>query len=123
MAQRTQLRLNAMSGTFGTADGKLNDQLVASPTGSVDADDLGEILSHVASAVKRIHGHDSFTEQLPGQFSQTIFPATDDAFDLGKASNAWKDLYLEGDVIISDAGEIKTSAGESFPSLFSLCIS
>ena len=43
--------------------------------------------------------------------SGSIFPAGDDQFDLGSSALAWKDLYLEGDITLSDAGSLKTTAG------------
>jgi len=46
-----------------------------------------------------------------GEISSSLIPDVDDAFDLGSASKAWKDLYLEGDITLTDAGIVKTSAG------------
>jgi hypothetical protein len=43
--------------------------------------------------------------------SSSLIPNDDDAFDLGSASQAWQDLYLEGDVHLTDAGTIQTDAG------------
>ena len=40
-----------------------------------------------------------------------IIPATDDTYDLGSASAAWQDLFLEGDITLTDAGTLATSAG------------
>jgi len=40
-----------------------------------------------------------------------LIPATDDSYDLGSASAAWQDLFLEGDITLTDAGTIATSAG------------
>ena len=46
-----------------------------------------------------------------GEISSSLIPDTDNAFDLGTSSKAWKDLYLQGDVILTDAGQLKTNAG------------
>ena len=40
-----------------------------------------------------------------------LIPASDDSYDLGSASAAWQDLFLEGDITLTDAGTIATSAG------------
>ena len=40
-----------------------------------------------------------------------ILPNADDTYDLGSASAAWQDLFLEGDITLTDAGSIATSAG------------
>jgi hypothetical protein len=41
-----------------------------------------------------------------------LVAGSDDTYDLGSSSYAWKDLYLEGDVHFTDAGMIKTDAGD-----------
>ena len=53
------------------------------------------------------------THQFTGSMfiSGGIFPSNDDAFDLGSATKAWQDLFLEGDLTLTDAGTIQTSAG------------
>ena len=35
-----------------------------------------------------------------------LIPATDDTYDLGSASAAWQDLFLEGDISFTDGGNI-----------------
>ena len=40
-----------------------------------------------------------------------LIPAADDSYDLGSAAAAWQDLYLEGDISLTDAGSISTAAG------------
>ena len=42
----------------------------------------------------------------------SIVPDADDSYDLGSASAAFQDLFLEGDITLTDAGSIKTSAGD-----------
>jgi hypothetical protein len=41
-----------------------------------------------------------------------VLPNADDTYDLGSASAAWQDLFLEGDITLTDAGSITTSAGD-----------
>ena len=40
-----------------------------------------------------------------------LIPASDDSYDLGSASAAWQDLFLGGDITLTDAGTLATSAG------------
>jgi len=40
-----------------------------------------------------------------------LVPNADDTYDLGSASAAWQDLFLEGDLTLTDAGSIATSGG------------
>ena len=40
-----------------------------------------------------------------------LVPNADDTYDLGSASAAWQDLFLEGDLTMTDAGTVATSAG------------
>jgi hypothetical protein len=41
----------------------------------------------------------------------SLLPTADDTYDLGSASAAWQDLFLEGDITLTDAGTIATSGG------------
>jgi hypothetical protein len=43
--------------------------------------------------------------------SSNLLPNTDDTYDLGSASQAWQDLFLEGDITLTDAGKLVSSAG------------
>ena len=40
-----------------------------------------------------------------------LIPNTDDTYDIGSATQAWQDLYLEGDITLTDAGKLVSSAG------------
>ena len=40
-----------------------------------------------------------------------LLPSADDTYDLGSAAAAWQDLFLEGDITMSDAGTFSSSAG------------
>ena len=63
---KTQLKLAQISGSFGNFG--INDQVSAVATGSLAAADLEDILSHMAGAIKRIHGADSFSQSGVGEF-------------------------------------------------------
>lgn len=67
---RTQLRLEQLTGSLGAAAGskRIDDQLGSEQTGSIAADSMLGIISNMASAIKRIHGHDSFSEANSGVF-------------------------------------------------------
>ena len=41
-----------------------------------------------------------------------ITPDADDSYDLGSSTAAFQDLFLEGDIILTDAGTVKTNAGD-----------
>ena len=53
----------------------------------------------------------SLEKSSAGEISSSLIPDSDNAFDLGTSSKAWKDLYLQGDIILTDAGQLKTNAG------------
>jgi hypothetical protein len=40
-----------------------------------------------------------------------LIPNADDTYDLGSATKAWQDLFLEGDITLTDAGTVATTAG------------
>ena len=40
-----------------------------------------------------------------------FLPSPDDTQDLGSASAAWQDLFLEGDITLTDAGTLQSTAG------------
>ncbi|MDP7620516.1 MAG: hypothetical protein QGH27_00975, partial [SAR324 cluster bacterium] len=54
----------------------------------------------------------SDTITATGYFDSNLIPSADDTYDLGSSSNAWQDLFLEGDITLSDAGTITTTAGD-----------
>lgn len=72
MAQATQIRLTQVTASYGTATGLINDQGGFVATGSANNADLVGVLSNMASAIKRIHGFDSFTEAGPGKFNLSV---------------------------------------------------
>ena len=72
MSSRTQLRLAQVSGSYGSANGQINDQLSPQATGSVSAGDMAAVISNIASAVKRIHGGLDFNNTVAGHFNQNL---------------------------------------------------
>lgn len=45
------------------------------------------------------------------EFAGHILPNADDTYDIGSSTLAWQDLFLEGDITLTDAGTLQTSAG------------
>ena len=121
MAIKTQLRTAQLTGSYGTTAGLINDQGSAVASGSAAAADLGAILSQVASAVKRINGADSFSEQNAGVFTHATSTFSGDLRVNGndiQASDgaatitmAGRDVTLKGDLQL-DGHDIKNSSGE-----------
>lgn len=65
MASRTQLRLGQITGSFGNREGGIVDTEPVGESGDINnvllhSGSLVGVLSHVASAMLRIHGHDNF---------------------------------------------------------------
>jgi len=52
------------------------------------------------------------TVTITGSIDSNLIPATDDTYDLGSASNAWQDLFLEGDINFSDGAQIDVASGD-----------
>ena len=69
---RGQLRLDSITGSYGTGVEDINDQTALIATGSANLSDIAAVFSHLASSIKRIHGHDSFSEAQPGVFKQNL---------------------------------------------------
>ena len=69
---RGQLRLDSITGSYGTGVEDINDQIGLVATGSANLSDIAGVFSHLASSIKRIHGHDSFSEAQPGVFKQNL---------------------------------------------------
>lgn len=75
MAIRSQMRLQQLTGSFGsTLDGKIDDSINsgnAIASSNIAAGDLSEVLSHMAASIRRIHGVD-FSNQTAGNFSHAL---------------------------------------------------
>ena len=72
MPIKTKVRLSQISGSM-PSDGES-----AAASSSLALSDLGEILDHMASSIKRIHGAASWTQAATGSFSTSIYPASAD---------------------------------------------
>lgn len=93
----------------------------------IDADDFDNEFDSIAGAFNTSTGHTHdgssaegapITVVGPAQdvivSATAITPKTDDAYDLGSASNEWKDLYVDGtaniDNLVADAGTVAGAA-------------
>ena len=92
MANFTKMRVPQLTGSYGTTSGKITDQGVAIATGSVTSAGLDEILSHLASSIKRVHGQTDFSNNAAGSFYHSILPSASDSAALGSADKEWSDL-------------------------------
>jgi hypothetical protein len=104
MAIKTQMRLGQITGSMPT------DAESAAARAAIVAPDMGTVLNHMASSIKRIHGAASFTEGLTGSFSQDVLPAADDTYNLGTSVLKWKDLWVDGtgtlDALVATTADI-----------------
>jgi hypothetical protein len=67
---RTQLRLDSLTGSYGSGAGQISQaKSKGGAFGSMASNDVSEVLSDMASAIKRIHGAD-FANQDAGLFTQ-----------------------------------------------------
>jgi len=97
----TQIRLAQVTGSIGSGTGQVNDATSAAAGADVGAGDLSAVLSHMASAIKRIHGDSSFSEAAAGTFSQDLLPEADGSRDLGSTSAEWAEVHANS--LISQA--------------------
>ena len=96
MASRTQMRLAQITGSMGDLPGQISDSRPAQ-SGAASALLLssGSLLgpmSEMASAIKRIHGGESFAKASAGEFFVDIVP--NGARDLGNDANRFAELHL-----------------------------
>ena len=107
MALKTKIRVGQITGSYSTS--KINDQegVTAAGTGSLSSLSLQDALTDMASAIKRIHGEDSFIQNNAGAFKQALVPSASDGYALGSASKMWSDLFLaSGAVVNFNAGDV-----------------
>ena len=69
MAQRTQMRLHAITGSIPAIDSVSSSPAVPS---AINAENMLDVMGQVAGAIKRITGAATFTEQAAGQFSHAL---------------------------------------------------
>lgn len=110
MANKTQIRLTAVTSSFGTSAGQINDQLSAVTTGSMAAGDLAGVLSNMASAIKRIHGGDSFSQAVAGEFNHAL--SVDTIQEKTSAAGVTIDgvKLKDSDVIVADGGTVGSAS-------------
>jgi len=100
MAIKTKVRFTQVSGSIPT------DSESAAASTSLALSDLGNVLDHMASSIKRIHGAATWTAAASGSFSTNIYPASADGASLGFTDKEWSDLYL------ADGGIINLGEGQ-----------
>jgi hypothetical protein len=54
---------------------------------------------------------DTDSVSFGAEIDSNLIPNIDDTYDLGSSAKAWQDLFLEGDITLTDAGTVKTAAG------------
>ena len=114
----TQIRLDQVKGQYGTneVDQSYNAHTLAQATNN----SLNDILSMMASSIKRINGGNDFTELDHGQFNHTIKPSVDNVYSLGSESESLRWLgadFVSGSIssendamIFSGSASIEYSA-------------
>ena len=112
MSFTTKMRLSQMTGSIGSGDGQVRDDHNEAASNAIVAGDLGVMLSHMASAIKRIHGADSFTESAAGTFHAPIYAL--DALNVTGAADFADDVSIVGDLSAADAtfsGDLSAASG------------
>lgn len=95
MPHPTQLRLGAITASFGNADGQINDSLSnKSAISDIDISSLSGSLSYIASSIRRIHGGSDFSNQQTGSFSLDLLPEDTNTYSLGNDEKKWKNLLF-----------------------------
>jgi len=82
------------TGSYGPSG--VYDEYGAIATGSIVANDLNDVLSHMASSIKRIHLNDNldFTYGAAGNIWKHPRPNSDGAHDLGTQGSPWSNLII-----------------------------
>jgi hypothetical protein len=113
MAFIGQIRLAQLTGSLVDIKNEGVQYIAPSAAASLTGSDLQDVLGAMAGAIQRIHGAASneVFNAAAGTFYQHMLPGTDDSYDLGSSSAAWQDLFLEGDITLTDAGTVASSAG------------
>jgi len=95
MTRKSQFRLDAITGSFGSSLGSINDNLAnKSALADIDVLDLSGSLSYLASSIRRIHGGNDFSNQESGEFTLDLLPSTTNTYSLGSDSKAWLNVNL-----------------------------
>jgi len=120
MSNKTQFRLKAITGSFGsqTSDG-IVDTYNQSSIGSISANNISGIFSHVASSIKRIHNGSEFSDMAIGEFNTDIMPSISETYYLGNDSKKWLGLKMASGSILSNPGEMELRAAAGSQLIFS----
>ena len=98
MASRTQLRLSQVTGSFNVlGDGRsIITTEPASAVAAINVADLSGSLSHIASAVGRIHGRSAGEafNNAEGTFYVDILPSADGSLDLGSSNFEFAEAHV-----------------------------
>jgi hypothetical protein len=78
---------------------------------SAAADGAGIVVGGASASLLYDHTGTQWEFNKNVEFTGHILPGTDDTYDIGSAGAAWQDLFLEGDITLTDAGTLSTSAG------------
>ena len=90
----------AISIGHSTSETTINDNLTVTGTLAVNGDSITADGDLTINASSNIYIQDH------------LKPQADDSYDLGSSGYAWRNLYLEGNITMTDAGTIATSAGD-----------
>jgi hypothetical protein len=112
MASFTQLRISQLSGSIGSSAGQINDKLhpmlSSSMSGSHMGASLSDHLSHVVSAIQRVHGATAFSNAVAGTFYSDLKSDSAGNIDLGSTTDADK----FGTVFVANSGGLKIGNAE-----------
>jgi len=106
MASKTQLRLGQITGSFGDIEGGIVDNIAAQAGAAninaltLNSGSLVGVFSELASAVKRVHGGDTFAGALAGEFLQGITVADAAGITVGTNSNEFSITESSDDITI-----------------------
>jgi len=99
MSIKTQIKLEQLTGSLGDINTKAG-QVSAGSSAGLAANDMNDVLGHMAAAIKRIHGNSDFTSAEAGMFYTDVTPDSDLGRSLGSAGLRWDDLFLGGDAAV-----------------------
>lgn len=120
MSNKTQLRLKSITGSFGSQS---NDGIIdshnQSPIADITVNNVSDILSHVASSIKRIHNGSEFSDMGVGEFNTSIIPSISEEYYLGNDSNKWLGLKMASGSLLSKSGELELKAEGGSQLIFS----
>jgi hypothetical protein len=109
---KTQIRLEQLKGEFGTDN--INDQHQPSADlANVTNNDLNDVLSAMASSIRRLNGGTNFNDQELGHVQTDWKPATDMGFTLGHVDYRWQGAEFTSGSIRTDVAEMQISGSGS----------